>query len=242
MAPVVTSSVPTPPLPVLPAGLLLLADTRFPAGGHSHSAGTESAVAVGDVRDVASLDRYLRARLATSGRVDASFAAALCRTAARGALDAPALARLDVEYSARVPSPYLREVSRRLGRQLCRAATRAWSSPTLGMVAATLGGPHQPLALGAAAAAVGSSPDDAAVLTLHHLAGAVSSAAVRMLGLDPIEVAALQAAATASAADGLRLDLPWDVDDPADLPAASGSLTELLGEHHGSLDARLFVA
>ena len=51
---------------MLSPGLLLLADARFPAGGHAHSAGVEAAVAIGDVRDVASLDRYLRARLATT--------------------------------------------------------------------------------------------------------------------------------------------------------------------------------
>ena len=72
--------------------------------------------------------------------------------------------------------------------------------------------------------------------------GAVTSAAIRLLGLDPVEVAALQAAATAGAVDLLVLDRPWEVDDPADLPADGGTLTEILGEHHGSLDARLFVA
>ncbi len=35
-----------------PAGLLLLADGRFPSGGHAHSGGVEAAVLVGDVADV----------------------------------------------------------------------------------------------------------------------------------------------------------------------------------------------
>lgn len=56
--------------------LLLLADGRFPAGAHAHSAGVESAVRAGDVVDLATLDRYLRGRLATTGLTDAAFAAA----------------------------------------------------------------------------------------------------------------------------------------------------------------------
>lgn len=219
------------------AGLLLLADARFPAGGHAHSAGTESAVAVGDVRDVASLDGYLRARLATTGRVDASFAAAAC-----AAGDTTRLELLDLEYSARLPSPYLRDVSRRLGRQLTRAARHTWRTPALEHVGATPAGPHQPIALGIAAAAAGATPDDAAVLSMHHVAGAVASAAIRLLGLDPFAVVDLQLTTTQRAADRLLLERPWDVLDPADLPADGGSLTEILGEHHGSLDARLFVA
>ena len=215
--------------------LLLLADARLPTGGHAHSAGTEQAVAIGDVHDVASLDRYLRARLATTGRTDAAFAAFSCRQAAPTGV-------VDREYSARVPSPYLREVSRRLGRQLVRVAARTWPSAVLAEVAATPGGPHQPIALGAAAASAGAQPIDAALLTLHHLAGAVATAGVRLLGLDPIEVAAMQADATEAATTDTLSDEPWLVDDPAHLPAVGGLLTEILGEHHGSLEARLFVA
>ena len=237
--------------------LLLLADARFPTGGHAHSAGTEQAVAIGDVHDVESLDRYLRARLATTGRTDSAFTAFTCRMGSDPnrqvgdghrasdvgwGLTPSDLAAIDLEYSARVPSPYLRVVSRRLGRQLVRAAERAWPSAVLAEVAATPGGPHQPIALGAAAASAGAVPSEAAVVALHHLAGAVTTAGVRLLGLDPIEVAALQADATADATSIIVRDESWLVDDPADLPATGGLLTEILGEHHGSLDARLFVA
>ena len=55
-------------------GLLLLADGRFPSGGHAQSAGVESAVAHGDVVDIETLERYLAGRLATTGLVDAAFA------------------------------------------------------------------------------------------------------------------------------------------------------------------------
>ena len=47
--------------------LLVLADGRFPAGGHANSAGVEAAVRCGDVVDAASLERFLRGRLRARG-------------------------------------------------------------------------------------------------------------------------------------------------------------------------------
>ncbi|MGA9279239.1 MAG: hypothetical protein WBV89_19990, partial [Ilumatobacter sp.] len=82
--------------------LLMLVDGRFPAGGHTNSAGVEAAVRLGDVRDDRTLERYLTGRLATTGIVDAAFAACV----ADGTVD---VAVLDAEYSARVLSPALRE-------------------------------------------------------------------------------------------------------------------------------------
>ena len=58
------------------ATLLLLADGRFPSGGHAHSSGLEAAVAAGRVTGGADLEHFLRGRLATAGPVAASFAAA----------------------------------------------------------------------------------------------------------------------------------------------------------------------
>ncbi|MGH1503835.1 MAG: urease accessory protein UreF [Acidimicrobiales bacterium] len=227
------------------AALLLLVDGRFPAGGHAYSAGVEAAVAIGDVVDAATLERYLEGRLATTGTVDAAFAAAACG-AERG-VDQPGghaerVDRLDTEYSARMPSPYLRTTSRRLGRQLLRAAQPIWSTPWLDAVAATPDGPHQPIALGAVVAAAGGDPGDAVALSFHHLTAAVTSAAIRLLGLDPIALAALQARVGARC-DAARADAAgWATAGPATLPAAGGTLTEILGEQHGSLDARMFVA
>ncbi|MGW4109089.1 urease accessory protein UreF, partial [Streptomyces sp. NPDC004976] len=56
--------------------LLVLADGRFPAGGHAHSGGMEAAVASGRVRDTASLEAFCRGRLHTAGLVAAGLAAA----------------------------------------------------------------------------------------------------------------------------------------------------------------------
>lgn len=216
--------------------VLLLVDGRFPTGAHAYSAGVEAAVAVGDVRDPASLARYLDERLAVTGRVDAAFAAAACARSPRSMVE------LDAEYGARMLSPYLRSTSGRLGRQLLRAARTVWpDAPALR--AEGLDGAHHAVVLGAVAAAAGGTPHDAAAIALHHLGAAVCSAAVRLLGLDPIELAAVQAAAGRRAAADLLGDVDeWITVPRACLPADGGLLTEVLGEHHGAGDARMFVA
>lgn len=223
-----------------PGVLLLLADTRFPSGAHAHSAGVEAAVAVGDVTDAGTLERSLRARLASGGLVEAAFAAAACEAARDDRRAASRLAELDGEYDARVASPRLREVSRQLGRQLLRTVRAGWSDPVLELVARP-GGPHQPIVWGVAVAAAGGEPVDAAGLVLHHLCGAVTSAAVRLLALDPFEVVGVQVAVAplvASIVDDAVVAASGPV---GALPAWSGALTEILGEHHGTWTSRLFV-
>jgi urease accessory protein len=59
--------------------LLLLLDSRAPAGAHHHSGGMEAAVGTGLVTGLAGLEDFCRARLRTSARVGAAFAAAAAR-------------------------------------------------------------------------------------------------------------------------------------------------------------------
>jgi len=221
------------------SSLLMLVDGRFPAGGHTNSAGVESAVRIGDVSDDVTLEHYLSGRLATTGMVDAAFAA---HTAATVHPTEEKLNDLDDEYSARTPSPTLRDVSRRFGRQMLRAGAPIWSSPTIDALVSRTGGVHQPMALGALVGAAGGSPHEAAQLAFHHLSAAVTSAAIRLIGLDPMAVAGVQARV------GLMVD-EWSIDAdrwassrPATLPASGGSLTDILAEDHARWDARLFVA
>ncbi|NBF00592.1 urease accessory protein UreF, partial [Nonomuraea sp. K271] len=63
--------------------LLLLTDSRLPAGGHAHSGGAEQAIASGAVHDVPSLARFLRGRLHTAGALAAALAATACAQAVR---------------------------------------------------------------------------------------------------------------------------------------------------------------
>jgi urease accessory protein len=237
---------PTAPQPIEPETLttLLLADGRFPTGGHAQSAGVEAAVHIGDVLDLPTLVRYLRGRLATTGVTDAAFAVATVAALARSGDDEieAALVELDEEYQARVLSPQLAAASRRFGRQVLRTSRRAWSGPAFAVLGAFPDGPHQPIALGATVAAAGGGHRSAATLVMHHIAGAVGSAGVRLLGLDPIAVAAAQAAEARFMAELLRPVDEWAVSSPATLPALGGTLTEILAEDHGTWEARLFVA
>jgi urease accessory protein len=60
---------------------LLLGDSRFPAGGHAHSGGVEPAITAGTVRDLETLEVFLRGRLRTAGLVAAAIAACACEHA-----------------------------------------------------------------------------------------------------------------------------------------------------------------
>ncbi len=221
------------------AALLLLADSRFPTGAHAHSAGVESSYARGDLRTLADLAHFLDGRLATVGPTEAAFAAAACRPGA-------AWPALDRELAARTPSPKLRAVSRSLGRQLVRAAARAWPDlPADQLRGLHQQGPMQPVALGAVAAAAGLTPADAALCSLHHLVGAVTTAAVRLLGLDPFDVQAL-AARAADLLERLAADAAEAAeraaDAPARLPAHNSLLADILAEHHATWEVRLFAS
>lgn len=240
----------------LPA-LLVLADGRFPSGGHAHSGGAEAAVRSGGVHDVASLGAFLAGRVATVGVVEAALAAATVhRCAGRGdharsAAHAPLLQRyeavpwaaLHAEAGARVPSPALRDASRRLGRQLVRAAGRVWPSPLLDdLAAAWPEGLHQPVALGAAAAAAALDPTATATGAAHLAVTGPASAALRLLGLDPFAVTRLVAGlggAISAAADCAAAAACGPL---AELPAASAPLIDLAADDHATWEVRLFAS
>ena len=219
--------------------VLLLADSRLPSGGHAHSGGIEMAATAGLVSDVDDLDLFLRGRLRTVGPVLAGFAAAGCRLADGGTAD---WARWDRAYAARTVSAALRAASRAQGAALLRTVSRVWDHPALAELRA-LGRPHQPLVLGAAVAAGRGTPADAAALAVHHLVGGACSAAVRLLGLDPLAVASvhgrLSDEADRAAATGLAAA---EHNDPARLPATGAVVPELLAARHAQSEVTLFAS
>jgi urease accessory protein len=213
------------------AALLTLADSRLPAGGHTHSGGVEQAIATGLVHDPSSLAGFLLRRLRTSGAVAAGLASAACRGGD--------LAALDAEADARTPSPALRAASRQQGRGLVRVGRRAWPSPLWDALPAA---PHHPVALGVAAAAGGLRPRDAAAAAAYLSVSGPATAAQRLLAMDPLTVAAVTArlapeidAVAATVLDGGNGHF-------CHLPADTDPLLDLLAEVHAARRDRFFAS
>ncbi len=215
--------------------LVLLGDGRLPTGGHVHSAGLEQARADGRLRDLADLERLLRRRLTTAGRVAAAVAASACHDPHRHAV-------LDTETDARTPSAPQREASRAQGRGMLRLAQAAWPGGAAGVAWADLGRrPHQAVALGCAARAGGLRPVDAATCAAHLAVTGPASAAQRLLALDPVAVAALTVRLAAEV-DAVVASLPDPAGDPVDLPSSSDPLADLLAGRHALAGDRLFAS
>jgi urease accessory protein len=96
-------------------------------------------------------------------------------------------------------------------------------------------------------AAAGGGPDAAALLALHHLLGGACSAAVRLLGLDPIAVAAVQARTSRSAEQvalaATRVAREAVAQrDTSLLPSTGTPLPEVLAELHARTEVTLFAS
>ncbi|MFI1941533.1 urease accessory protein UreF [Streptomyces purpureus] len=217
------------------SALLVLADGRFPAGGHAHSGGAEAAVKAGRITDAAGLAAFCRGRLHTTGLTSAALAAA-------AALGHDPY-ELDRAADARTPSPALRTAARKLGRQMTRAARATWPCAELDALAAAFPrGTHQPVVLGLAARAAGLGPEDAAHCVVYETVSGPASAAVRLLSLDPFQATAVlarlapemdQVAERAAAAARQGID---------HLPAASAPLLDIAAEQHAAWPVRLFAS
>ncbi|GHH06705.1 urease accessory protein UreF [Streptomyces rubradiris] len=221
------------------AALLVLADGRFPAGGHAHSGGAEAAVKAGRITDPASLEEFCRGRLHTAGLIAGALAAAAVLGADPRALDAAA--------DARTPSPALRTAARRLGRQLLRAARTTWPCAELDALAREFPkGAHQPVVLGLAARAAGLTPGDAAHCAVYESVSGPATATVRLLGLDPFDATAVLARLAPeldrvadAAVEAARSVAAEGVDA---LPAVSAPLLEVMAQAHAAWPVRLFAS
>lgn len=221
------------------AALLILADGRFPAGGHAHSGGAEAAVAAGRIKDAGSLENFCRGRLHTAGLVAAALAAATAAGHDPLALDGAA--------DARTPVAALRTTARKLGRQMMRAARATWPSPELdALAAARPRGVHQPVVLGLAARSAGLTPLDAAYAAAYETVSGPATATVRLLSLDPFDATAVLARLVpdidrvAAAAATAAQRIPEEGIDA--LPAASAPLLDITAQQHAAWPVRLFAS
>jgi urease accessory protein len=229
--------------------LLLLLDSRAPAGAHHPSGGMEAAVGTGLVTGLTDLEDFCRARLRTSARVCAAFAAASARlqsdmperSVAR-AQDQWAL--LDAEFEARTPSEAMRAASRQLGRGLVRLVRSVTPEADLVTAFGRCPGPapHHPLVLGAAVGLADGGPDLAARAAALAACAGPASAAVRLLGLDPFAVqgmlARLAPAIDSCSADAARAA----AGPPSSLPAGAAPALDLLADFHLTAEVRLFAS
>jgi urease accessory protein len=197
---------------------LLLADSRFPSGSYAHSLGLEQAVADG----LTDVPAFMAARLRLVAESDARFAV----EARRGN-------EVVDEWCARCPSPVLRDISFRLGRQLLRSAATVWGVPERSV--------PRPIALGLTCAAAQLDDEATARLALYDDASTVASAALKLLPLDPAVTARwvaelaprMQLAARAVAADVTPVE---------DLPAPAAVALELAAPIHQRTRERLFAS
>jgi urease accessory protein len=106
-------------------------------------------------------------------------------------------------------------------------------------------GVFAPGVLGAAAAAAGTDPLGAALACAHGAIATPAGAAVRLLGLDPFQVAAVlarlgpevDAVAAGSSAIALAAGGDWST-----LPGCSAPLLDVGAERHARWEVRLFAS
>lgn len=204
---------------------LLLADSRFPGGGHVHSGGLEEAASRGIVRTEDDLPAFLRNRLRTAGSLAAVFAAA-------AAADAADWSALDAELDARTPSSAQRAASRAQGKATARAARMMEHTASVAILLSVTPRPHHPVILGALVGAGGGTPGDAALAAAYLSISGPASASVRLLGLDPLRVNAIVAALSAEVAAVASAAAAAAHLDPPDLPAPGSPGLDLLAEEH----------
>jgi urease accessory protein len=177
-------------------------------------------------------------------------------------------AELDAEADARTPAPAQREASRRQGRALLRAARVVWPGAAgLASLAASVGGnagaasatagatagatpsatraeyragPHHAVVLGAAAAAAGCAPAEAAGIAAYQAVAGPVSAAVRLLALDPMRATGILAGLASDIDQVAAQGAAYADSPPGDLPCASAPALDLLAETHIRAEVRLF--
>lgn len=212
---------------------LLLGDARLPVGGHTQSAGLEPAVLAGlGARDVPA---YLEARLRSIATVDAAAACVTLRELRAGA----DLAEVYRHWAARTPSHVQRRAAEQAAQGYLRLLRRRWpgsaSAAAVGAVPAC-----RPMAIAGVATELGLDPLELARVLVHDEIQTITSAALKLLPLDPaitvewaLGVHPIAEAVAVAAAS---------VDCAADIPCPSMPMLDSWAHHHAESNRRLFSA
>jgi urease accessory protein len=203
----------------------------------------EPAVMAGQIQTLDAVEQYCRGRLRTAGAVGAAFAGAAHTLWTRGA-DAAEWELLDAEYTARLPSEALRLASRALGSGLRRLLRSMVPEADLDSAWALIErpAPHHPIVLGAAVAIAGGDAELAGQAAALAAVTAPASAAVRLLGLDPLATQAMLARLAVLVAEvGVSHPMSGH-ESPEFLPSAAAPALDLLAEVHRNAEVRLFAS
>ena len=208
------------------ADLLLLVDSRLPAGGHAHSGGIAPAIEAGLIKDIDQLEIALRARLKHQGPMQA----AAVRLAAKG-LNSD---EIDHALDIRMPSKAARAASRAQGRGLIRVADQVW--PEIGFEVIDH---HHPVAFGVIAKSFGAS-EVAPLAFLQQSLMSGASAGVRLMGFDPISVTFL-VSQMRSIVEEVSQSIT-QIESIDEMPAGSLPGLESLTENYSKAQVRLFAS
>ena len=218
--------------------LLLLTDSRFPAGGYAHSGGLEAAVEGGLAGE--EVPTFLAGRLRGVSGPEACLAVAGARAARRG--DLLRLHAVDLEAVARCPSGPLRAAATRLGAQILRTAATVWpADPVIRAYRAAAGPSPRAVAFGVVAAAAGLDDRATAHAFLYEEAAMVTTAAVRLLPVDGA-LAARWLVEAGPEIDRLTAGAVASGDDLRRLPGGFAPELELGSLAHAARQGRLFAS
>ncbi len=212
--------------------LSMLGDARVPTGGHTQSAGLEAMVLAG--LDGSGVVQYAAARLRTVTATDAGAAVVARSTWLTGTPDG--LAEVSAAWCARTPGRPQREAADRLGRGYARLARRLWP---VELADADLRHPR-PVVLGVVAAVAGIDAADLARVVAYDELATIGAAALKLLPLDPLDVAAWTLELGADVE--VLVDRVRDLDTPGDLPASGAPRLDQLVAQHAVSPRRLFHA
>ena len=212
--------------------LMLLADARLPTAGHTQSGGLEPAIVDGLL--VHDVPAYVDLRLRTVTRVETATAVVALHALRQG----HRLPDVEAAWAARTLSPAMRVTSYAMGRALARIVGRLW--PTHPSVAEVGNRAPRSLVLAAAADACGLNPLALARLVGYDDVQTVASAALKLLPLDPADVAAWVLDAL-PAVDDLAVAVAH-LTEPAAIPACGAPQIEAWAEAHAVAERRLFNA
>jgi urease accessory protein len=216
--------------------ILQIADSGFPVGGFAHSAGLEAAAAKGQAATPEALDAWLEAYIWNVGHASLPFVGASYDRPAE-----PAEAASLCEWNdATLTNHVANRASRTQGRAFLATSTEVFTEPAIAALATHIRGrdctAHLAPIFGAVLRALGIPRSDALAMHLHLALRGITSAAVRLGMIGPLEAQRLHVRF------GPTLDVVLEACAALrpDQATSVAPLQDIFGATHDTLYARLF--